>query len=87
MANAIAMHHSPGVGLESGPEAYVMSAGAALDVFGLGAAQIPDAVRRRVVEQVPRLASSASSPRCGARRPRRSLAAGRGPSTASRSPT
>ncbi len=32
-----------------------MSAGAALDVFGLGAAQIPDAVRRRVVEQFPRL--------------------------------
>jgi hypothetical protein len=27
VTNAIAMHHSPGVGLESGPEAYVMSSG------------------------------------------------------------
>jgi len=34
VANAIAMHHTPGVGLESGAEAYLLSAGAALDVFG-----------------------------------------------------
>jgi hypothetical protein len=32
-----------------------MSAGAAVDVFGLRSNQIPDAVRRRVVEQFPRL--------------------------------
>src|SRR3954469_4304124 len=32
VTNAIAMHHSPGVGLESGTEAYLMSAGAAVDV-------------------------------------------------------
>jgi hypothetical protein len=55
VTNAIAMHHSPGVGLESGPEAYLMSAGAAVDVFGLRSNEIPDAVRRRVVEQFPRL--------------------------------
>ena len=55
VANAIAMHHTPGVGLESGPEAYLMSAGAAVDVFGLGAGEIPDAVRRSVVAQFPRL--------------------------------
>ena len=55
VANAIAMHHSPGVGLESGPEAYLMSAGAAVDVFGSRSNEIPDAVRRRVVEQFPRL--------------------------------
>jgi hypothetical protein len=35
IANAIAMHHSPGVGLESGAEAYLLSAGAAVEVFGL----------------------------------------------------
>src|SRR3954468_6002309 len=55
VTNAIAMHHSPGVGLESGPEAYLMSAGAAVDVFGLRSNEIPDAVRQRVVEQFPRL--------------------------------
>ena len=55
VTNAIALHHSPGVGLESGPEAYLMSAGAAVDVFGSRSNEIPDAVRRRVVEQFPRL--------------------------------
>jgi hypothetical protein len=55
VANAIAMHHSPGVGLESGPEACLMSAGAAVDVFGLRSNEIPDAVRRSVVERFPRL--------------------------------
>jgi len=55
VTNAIAMHHSPGVGLESGPEAYLMSAGAAVDVFGSRSNEIPDAVRSRVVEQFPRL--------------------------------
>src|SRR3954462_10826461 len=55
VTNAIAMHHSPGVGLESGPEAFLMSAGAAVDVFGSRSDEIPDAVGRRVVEQFPRL--------------------------------
>src|ERR1051325_6946954 len=55
LARASAMHHPPGVGLESGPEAYLMSAGAAVDVFGSRSHEIPDAVRRRVVEQFPRL--------------------------------
>ncbi len=55
VANAIAMHHTPGVGLESGPEAFLMSAGAAVDVFGARSTEIPDAVRRHVVEQFPRL--------------------------------
>jgi len=55
VANAIAMHHTPGVGLESGPEAFLMSAGAAVDVFGARGSEIPDAVRRQVVEQFPRL--------------------------------
>jgi hypothetical protein len=81
------MHHSPGVGLESGPEAYLMSAGAAVDVFGSRSNEISDAVRSRVAEQFARRASSANSPRSGARRPGRSLAAGRGTCTASPSPT
>src|SRR4051794_25031257 len=55
VTNAIAMHHSPGVGLQSGPEAYLMSAGAAVDVFGSRSNAIPDTVRSRVVPQVPRL--------------------------------
>jgi hypothetical protein len=55
VTNAIAMHHTPGVGLESGPEAFLMSAGAAVDVFGSRSNEIPDAVRKRVIEQFPRL--------------------------------
>jgi len=55
VTNAIAMHHSPGVGLDSGPEAYLMSAGAAVDVFGSRSNELPDALRRRVIEQFPRL--------------------------------
>src|SRR3954452_23387907 len=55
VTNAIAMHHTPGVGLEFGPEAFLMSAGAAVDVFGSRSNEIPDAVRRRVVELFPRL--------------------------------
>jgi hypothetical protein len=55
VANAIAMHHTPGVGPESGAEAYLLSAGAAVDVFGLRSDEIPDAVRQSVVQEYPRL--------------------------------
>lgn len=55
VANAIAMHHTPGVGLEAGPEAFLLSAGAAVDVFGLRSDELPDAVRRSVVREHPRL--------------------------------
>jgi hypothetical protein len=55
VTNAIAMHHTPGVGLQAGPEAYLMSAGAAVDVFGARSNELPDAVRRHVLEQFPRL--------------------------------
>ena len=55
VANAIAMHHTPGVGLESGAEAYLLSTGAALDVFGLRSNEIPDAVRESIVQKYPRL--------------------------------
>jgi hypothetical protein len=55
VANAIALHHTPGVGLDLGAEAFLLSAGAAVDVFGLGRDQIPDAIRASVVERYPRL--------------------------------
>jgi len=55
VANAIAMHHTPGVGLESGAEAYLLSAGASVDVFGLRINEIPDAVRQSVIQDYPRL--------------------------------
>src|SRR3954449_7484951 len=42
VTNAMAMHHNTGVGLESGAEAYLMSAGAAVDVFGSRSNEIPD---------------------------------------------
>jgi hypothetical protein len=49
------MHHTPGVGLESGAEAFLLSAGAALDVFGLRSNEIPDAIRQSVVRDYPRM--------------------------------
>jgi hypothetical protein len=55
MTNAIALHHTPGVTTQAGPEAYLLSAGAGVDVFGLRAGDLPDAVRREVVQQHPRL--------------------------------
>jgi hypothetical protein len=55
VVNAIAMHYTPGVGLESGAEAYLLSAGAAVDVFGLRSNEIPDALRQSVIQKYPRL--------------------------------
>lgn len=55
VTNAIALHHTPGVALDHGPEAFLLSAGAAVDVFGLRSGQVPDAVRAAVVRQYPRL--------------------------------
>ena len=55
VTDAIALHYTPGVGLESGAEAFLLSAGAAVDVFGLRSSHLPDAVRRTVVQDYPRL--------------------------------
>ena len=55
VTNAIALHHTPGVGVESGAEAFLLSAGAAVDVFGLRANHVPDAVRKTVVQDYPRV--------------------------------
>jgi hypothetical protein len=55
VANAIALHSTPGVGLESGPKAYLLSAGASVDVSGLRSNEIPDAIRESVIQEYPRL--------------------------------
>ncbi|WP_183095815.1 HD domain-containing protein [Nocardioides stalactiti] len=55
VTNAIALHHTPGVQQEDGPEAYLMSSGAAVDVFGLRAHQLPTDVRSTVADAHPRL--------------------------------
>jgi hypothetical protein len=55
VTNAIAMHHTPGVRLEAGPEAFLLSAGAGVDVYGLRSNEVPDALRKQVVEDHPRL--------------------------------
>jgi plasmid stability protein len=55
IANAIAMHHTPGVGVEAGAKAFLLSAGAGVDVFGLRSNELPDEVRASVVSEYPRL--------------------------------
>ncbi len=55
VTDAIALHHTPGVRPEFGGEAFLLSAGAGVDVFGLRSDQIPDAVRKTVVHEFPRL--------------------------------
>lgn len=55
VANAIAMHHTPEVGRQFGGEAFLLSAGAGIDVFGLRADEVPDAIRTSVVQEFPRL--------------------------------
>ncbi|MFF9819752.1 HD domain-containing protein [Streptomyces sp. NPDC014006] len=54
VANAIALHHTPGVGIDSGAEAFLLSAGAGVDVFGLRSDRVPDATRKQVVSDFPR---------------------------------
>lgn len=55
VADAICMHHTPGVTPTHGPEAYLLSSGAAVDVFGMRSWDLPDAVRAQVVQAWPRL--------------------------------
>ena len=54
MRTAITMHHSPDVTLADGPEAYLLSAGAAVDVIGLGRWRLPDSVVADVLAERPR---------------------------------
>lgn len=55
IASAITMHHSPDVRLNDGPVAYLMSAGAAVDVIGLRAWDIPPSTMAETLHQHPRL--------------------------------
>ena len=55
MRDAITLHHSPGVTLEHGPVAYLLSAGSGVDVAGLRSWQLPPGVLERAVEERPRL--------------------------------
>ncbi len=55
MRNAITLHHTPGVTLADGAVAYLLSAGAGLDVVGLHSWQLPAGVLTSIVEQTPRL--------------------------------
>jgi hypothetical protein len=55
MRTAITLHLSPRVPLARGPEAYLLAAGAGLDVVGLRSWQLPPDLITAVVEQHPRL--------------------------------
>ena len=55
MRTAITLHHSPGVTLADGPVAYLLSAGAGVDVAGLKSWKLPPDVLAAVVRDQPRL--------------------------------
>jgi hypothetical protein len=55
VADAIALHMNVRVGLESGPEAHLLSAGAGLDVVGLRVADLSPEALHGVVDRHPRL--------------------------------
>jgi hypothetical protein len=54
MRTAITLHYSPDVTLADGPEAYLLSAAAAVDVLGLGRWKLPDSVVDAVLAERPR---------------------------------
>lgn len=54
MQTAITMHHSPRVSLDVGPEAYLLSAGAGVDVAGLRSWELPRTVLEEAVRRHPR---------------------------------
>jgi hypothetical protein len=55
MRTAITLHYSPRVPLERGPVAYLLSAGAGVDVAGLRSWQLPPDLLAAVVDRHPRL--------------------------------
>jgi HD domain len=55
MRTAITLHYSPGVTPARGPVAYLLSAGAGLDVVGLRSWQLPPDLLAAVIAQYPRL--------------------------------
>lgn len=54
LETAITMHHTPGVTLDAGPEVYLLSAGAAVDVIGFRAWDLPDGSLTDAVHLYPR---------------------------------
>ena len=54
LRTAITLHHSPGVTLAHGPVAYLLSAGAGLDVVGLRSWQLPPDLLAAVLAEYPR---------------------------------
>ena len=54
--DAITLHHNPGVTREHGAVAYLLAAGAGLDVAGLRSWKVPASVLARTVQERPRLA-------------------------------
>jgi len=52
---AITLHHSPGVTMAAGPVAYLLSAGAGVDVVGLRSGTLPPQLLAHTVQQRPRL--------------------------------
>lgn len=55
LRTAITMHHSPGVTMAHGPVAYLLAAGAGLDVAGLRSWQLPPDMLAAVTAAHPRL--------------------------------
>lgn len=55
LMTAITMHYSPGVTVDAGPVAYLLAAGAAVDVVGLRSWELPPATITEVVRQHPRV--------------------------------
>jgi hypothetical protein len=54
LMTAITLHHSPGVTIDAGPVAYLLSAGAAVDVVGLRSWELPPATLAAAVREHPR---------------------------------
>jgi hypothetical protein len=54
MQTAITMHYTPGVALTAGPEAYLLAAGAAVDVVGLRSWDLPTDTLSDAVRDYPR---------------------------------
>lgn len=54
LLTAITMHHTPGVTPAAGPVAYLLAAGAAVDVAGLRAWDLPSATIAQAVREHPR---------------------------------
>jgi len=54
LLTAITMHHTPGVTVDAGPVAYLLSAGAAVDVAGLRCWDLPSATLADAVREHPR---------------------------------